>query len=452
MKRNLFLKSYSELCDFINECDIFFKDIHLNCWTDLKVDLASFSINRFTTSEKLRLEANDYFKKIIPEYNYKKGKDFLLDNDLYTKIIMYILEKKKGKNSLGKIKHHLDSRTFEIHSKYGFAFICYEDEGFKDLKEYLINKLGATYELVADGDLFYLSWFQLPMLKTGDESHQWFSRSHNIKIVSLYSLLMLVLRFQEDNLNGFFTVEDQNFFEENGYLVKEGFLDPDTLQKLSKITYDYANLNLSDGSAYLYGNENKLQRIYNLIGKSKYYVDLILDKRLEFFLEYFFSRDTLHQKYYLSSYQANILYPGAESQILHTDLAIPEPLPAWPVRLNLNIVLDEFTNENGATLVVPGSHKLLHKPDPYLNEAGLKKLTAKAGSLVIWTGHLWHKSGSNETTKPRAALLACFAASYMREIAVEENYLSVNSQAKISEFPKKLFDWLGGSHGIKISS
>ena len=57
-------------------------------------------------------------------------------------------------------------------------------------------------------------------------------------------------------------------------------------------------------------------------------------------LEFFFDRETLHQKYMLSSFQSNIIYPGGEEQQLHVDSSLSNPLPPWPIRLNINFLLN----------------------------------------------------------------------------------------------------------------
>ncbi len=79
-------------------------------------------------------------------------------------------------------------------------------------------------------------------------------------------------------------------------------------------------------------------------------------------MEWIFDRKTPHQKYFLSSFHANILGPGCPKQKLHIDTPVPEPLPDWPIKANSIWMLDDFTILNGATEVVPKSHKLKFKP------------------------------------------------------------------------------------------
>lgn len=266
------------------------------------------------------------------------------------------------------------------------------------------------------------------------------------------SFLCLHYAKRNANMDGFkkidFSQKLSEKFDRDGYLIIKNFLSNDEVGELKKMTEVIAEKEVESNEAYLYGNGNKLQRIFNILNKHQKFRDLIACGTVVKILECIFARKTLHQKYYLSSFQANILNSGSEAQRLHTDLSLPDPLPPWLIRVNVNFLLDDFTEDNGATMVVPGSHKLLRKPTGS-DGAGLVKLIAPRGSLVIWTGHLWHKSGANDSEKSRTALLACFAASYFREIAVEENYLEVMSKEALASSSKVLQNMLGVGHGVK---
>lgn len=252
----------------------------------------------------------------------------------------------------------------------------------------------------------------------------------------------------------FLSSADKNSLEFNGYLVKEGFLEESKAIQLRDIVRRIAAKEAGNGKAYFYGNGNKLQRVYNVLNKSHEFSDWFLSRGEIFeILQYFFDTGSRHTPFYLSSYQANILNPGATAQVIHVDSSVPDPLPPWKIRLNINLLLDPFTETNGATLVYPGSHKFLRKPNPAdIPIEKMQKILAPAGSLVIWTGHLWHQSGANTDSHSRTALLSCFTASYLREIAVEENYLAIMDRAQLESLPFELKTVLGYFHGRKASA
>ena len=240
-----------------------------------------------------------------------------------------------------------------------------------------------------------------------------------------------------------------NYFDDNGYLVVENCLKHDLCDELYNILGNLAEAENLNKISYKYGS-GKLQRIYHLINKNKIFQDIILHKIINDLNDHAFDRDTLHDKYYLSSLHANILSPGAEQQIIHVDAAVPSPLPEWIIRTNVNFIIHDYTYENGATLCYPGSHKFLKVPDRTQNyENKLIPLEAKKGSLVFWNGHLWHKSGANNSNKNRYSILGCFAASYLREMVMEENpYISSNTTIN-ERFSSELKNLLGWNHGQK---
>ena len=93
--------------------------------------------------------------------------------------------------------------------------------------------------------------------------------------------------------------------------------------------------------------------------------------------------------------------PGTERGKWHVDWPLghmPQPYPAWPVLLQTMWMLTDFTDSNGATWVVPGSHRQGRPPKGEEATANRLVIEGKAGSLLVWLGGLWHCSGVNTTS------------------------------------------------------
>ena len=75
---------------------------------------------------------------------------------------------------------------------------------------------------------------------------------------------------------------------------------------------------------------------------------------------------------------------------------VAQPYPAWPMLLQTMWMLTDFTEANGATWVVPGSHRNGCPPTGE-NMVGAVPVEGKAGALLVWLGALWHRSGANTT-------------------------------------------------------
>jgi ectoine hydroxylase-related dioxygenase (phytanoyl-CoA dioxygenase family) len=165
-----------------------------------------------------------------------------------------------------------------------------------------------------------------------------------------------------------------------------------------------------------------------------------------------FDRDTKHQKFFLSSFQSTNVQPGATAQVLHIDTPVPDPLPLWEIKANSIWLLDDFTDSNGSTEVIPGSHKFGRRPvnSNLEDHKGLQKIIAPAGSLIIFSGYLWHRAGQNNSTANRRALLGSFASSAFREISSEEDIVRKSLLNPKFQIKSACWDLIGGNHGIKV--
>jgi len=120
----------------------------------------------------------------------------------------------------------------------------------------------------------------------------------------------------------------------------------------------------------------------------------------------------------LSDCSATSIGPGTGGGAWHVDVPLgqlAEPLPDFPLTTQNVWMLDDFTENNGATRVVPGSHLSRRKPswsgDAVPDEI---TLTAPAGSVAIWLSNTWHQSGPNKTDQPRRAILCYYSRSWIK--------------------------------------
>ena len=111
--------------------------------------------------------------------------------------------------------------------------------------------------------------------------------------------------------------------------------------------------------------------------------------------------------------------PGYGQQGLHNDW-LPRMTNSEPYSIVTSIwLLDDFTQNNGATRLIPGSH-LLFRPLPKPMQApesrhpDQKVIIAKAGSVLVFNGHLWHSGTRNESNHPRRVVTCQFV---VREMA-----------------------------------
>jgi Phytanoyl-CoA dioxygenase (PhyH) len=98
--------------------------------------------------------------------------------------------------------------------------------------------------------------------------------------------------------------------------------------------------------------------------------------------------------------------PGGIDLPLHSDsFRLPDPLPALPQICNITWALTDYTRDNGALAIVPGSHRYLRRPLDNEGWAQRVPVVAKAGSMIVFGGQVWHGAFARTAPGFRAALI-----------------------------------------------
>ena len=116
----------------------------------------------------------------------------------------------------------------------------------------------------------------------------------------------------------------------------------------------------------------------------------------------------------ISSLSSIAIDPGEIAQPIHADdMVIPLDKPHRPIVCNSMWALTDFTEANGATRLVPGSHR---KSNPDYGGA-YRTIPAEmpAGSVLIWDGSLWHGGGANRTDQRRTGVAMNYCAGFIRQ-------------------------------------
>src|SRR5262245_1191690 len=145
----------------------------------------------------------------------------------------------------------------------------------------------------------------------------------------------------------------------------------------------------------------------------------------------------------ISNFTANIAQPGSKSMELHSDQGIVVPEP-WFQPWSINVIwcLDDVDEENGATRYLPGSHKIKYASElPQDARARMVPFKAKAGSIAVMDGRMWHTSGANVSKdRERALLFGYYSRSFIRQ---QQNWNASLSPETIEDLSPQLRDWLG---------
>ncbi|MBT1517149.1 phytanoyl-CoA dioxygenase family protein [Bradyrhizobium sp. SRL28] len=230
--------------------------------------------------------------------------------------------------------------------------------------------------------------------------------------------------------------------------------------QLKKVLEDQAGA-LRESVPEIQGGVN--QRMYFLLNKGKVLRDLVTRPvALEL------AEHVLGENFLLSSFGANIAKKGGVPEPLHRDNwwcpmrfrkgdahikvgdrkrysvepdSAPKDIIMPACACNVVWMLTDFTEENGGTRLVPGSHLLPDNPDSTVpHKVPTIAATGKAGSCIFFDGRLWHGTGQNLTDEPRIGLLAFYCGPQFRQL---ENFFLGLDPAVLDECSDKFRDLLG---------
>jgi len=227
--------------------------------------------------------------------------------------------------------------------------------------------------------------------------------------------------------------------DEDAGLIIDNFLSDQNIESIKNDLKPYLNVT-RNGQDEFTGFETK--RVGALMARSKTCQDLALDPLINQMAESFLGPHC--ESYQLHFTSAIQIGPGESSQILHRDRGVWGGYIPRKIETQFSTVwaINDFTKENGATQVVPGSHKWHKDREPLPEEIAYAEM--KAGSVFIYTGSVLHGGGTNVTEQPRLGVFLHYAPSWLRQ---EENqYLSCPPEVA-KDFSPELRSLIGYSKG-----
>lgn len=142
----------------------------------------------------------------------------------------------------------------------------------------------------------------------------------------------------------------------------------------------------------------------------------------------------------ISSLSSIAIGPGEVAQPIHADdQVIPLAKPHAAIICNTMWALTDFTEENGATRVIAGTHVADTSPEYGATFDSVPAEMAR-GSVLVWHGSLWHGGGANNTGERRVGIAMNYCAGYIRQ---QENQQLGLSRETVRSFSPRLRELIG---------
>ena len=183
-----------------------------------------------------------------------------------------------------------------------------------------------------------------------------------------------------------------------------------------------------------------VRRLADLVNKSPIFDGIWLNPHVLAAARYLIDRP-----FKLHSLNAHDPLPGQGAQALHTDTSEPRQSMKECHVVNSMWMLDDVSPENGATRVVPASHRLSKRPpqamdDPTARHPDEKYLTGRAGTVAVFHGHLWHSCTANRSTRTRRLIHCAFLRRELPQQTDQRQYLREETDNRLSPAARFMLD------------
>jgi len=223
---------------------------------------------------------------------------------------------------------------------------------------------------------------------------------------------------------------------ERGYTILEGVLDADLVDALvADLDRLHRALDVQPAGNGFEGH--RTLRVYNLLVHGPLWEQVPVHEAVLPVVEQVLDPGCL-----VSSLSSITILPDEVAQPIHADdQLIPLPKPHPPTVCNTMWALTDFTDANGATRLVPGSHLAASNPT-YGGAYDTVAAEMPKGSVLVWHGSLWHGGGANRTGERRVGVAMNYCAGYLRQQENQQLGIPVDVARG---FPKRLQQLVGYS-------
>jgi ectoine hydroxylase-related dioxygenase (phytanoyl-CoA dioxygenase family) len=224
--------------------------------------------------------------------------------------------------------------------------------------------------------------------------------------------------------------------EQEGWAVVQGAISPELCDAiyddLLRLEHD---LGVAPSDNVFEGTQTT--RIYNLLVHGPLYERIPLHPNVLPIVE-----QVLDPGLLISSLSSIAIGPGETPQPIHCDdqiIGLPKPHPQ--IICNTMWAITDFTEENGATRLCPGTHLADHAPDPLQAYESIPAEMPK-GSVLVWVGSLWHGGGENHTEDRRVGIAMNYCAGFIRQQENQQLGIPIDIARR---FPRRLQELVGYS-------
>ena len=246
--------------------------------------------------------------------------------------------------------------------------------------------------------------------------------------------------------DGLLSAEEARSLDEQGFVAFRSLLGQETVEQLRARFEDLIKAEGANAGKEVDTKEAGVRRLADLVNKGPEFDVCYSQPKVLSAIAHVFQQ----REFKLSSLNGRDAAPGTGAQPLHEDWNDYKQDgsfrqagdPSYVV--NSLWMLDDFTPDNGATRVVPGTHKMraprFYLDNPLDQHPDEVKVTGSAGTVVVFNSHLWHGGTNNTSGRVRRALHSYFVAREFDQQLNQRSYITRVTYDRLSPAQRYLLD------------
>ncbi len=200
-----------------------------------------------------------------------------------------------------------------------------------------------------------------------------------------------------------------NAMDNYGWVVYENVLSEDFVNEIIN-SLDYAyyvrrQIQIENGI-----DANMEGTLHHLIDRGNFAMKFLQQMYCDKEMKYFFSGN-----YLVNAFGGVMNSKGNRPYVQNIHRDIRTFTGGLKMMIQMIVLLDDFTEENGATYLLTGSHRQDVKPEAEEFYQKADRAIAKRGSILLFDSNLWHAAGVNNTDTQRRVLTLSFTKPYMKQ-------------------------------------
>ena len=223
--------------------------------------------------------------------------------------------------------------------------------------------------------------------------------------------------------------------KQKGWVIFDQVIEPELVDRM-KIGLEFCygqcrSIQIKNGIA-----DNNEFTVHHLIGQEDSFLEYLEVTPIHDYARLYFDGP-----FTLNSFGGAINTAQSRSYAHNIHRDVRSYSPVLPIMLNTLVMLDDFTEENGATWMLSGSHKQGPKPTEKEFAKNAEQAIGKRGSVLMFDSNVWHAGGENKTSQVRRSVTPMYSKPFVKQQFDYPRALGYENQIRLSPLMQQIIGY-----------